>query len=264
MTQAEQKEETTSKRDQLIAVIANYKQQYQDYNTFAAFLYIKQLTSYSDDNCILILEQCSQRGINPFDLTAIKGFASWRAERRLVRKGEKCFYILAPIMKRGRDPETGEEAEQILGFKCAFVFDISQTDEIPSTEQASTAQKKKERASGNKRSRRTSSGTSQPNNEERKTEDEAQRRAEADAQHQREERDRQEQARRQREQQRSGPMTESEARILLGLGLSAFTAATLKKAYRAAALKYHPDHGGSVDMMKRVNAAHDVLKAYAR
>lgn len=31
----------------------------------------------------------------------------------------------------------------------------------------------------------------------------------------------------------------------------------LKKAYRAAAMKHHPDHGGDVEMMKKVNAAYD-------
>lgn len=31
----------------------------------------------------------------------------------------------------------------------------------------------------------------------------------------------------------------------------------LKKAYRAAAMKHHPDHGGDVEIMKKVNAAYD-------
>lgn len=38
------------------------------------------------------------------------------------------------------------------------------------------------------------------------------------------------------------------------------TAEALKKAYRDAVKKYHPDHGGDTEIMKLVNAAHDVLK----
>jgi hypothetical protein len=34
----------------------------------------------------------------------------------------------------------------------------------------------------------------------------------------------------------------------------------LKKAYRAACLKHHPDKGGSLEIMKLVNAAYDFLK----
>ncbi len=34
----------------------------------------------------------------------------------------------------------------------------------------------------------------------------------------------------------------------------------LKQAYRAAALKYHPDHGGDERLMKLVNLAFEVLK----
>lgn len=38
------------------------------------------------------------------------------------------------------------------------------------------------------------------------------------------------------------------------------TAVALKQAYRAAALKYHPDHGGDKNIMKLVNAAYELLK----
>jgi hypothetical protein len=38
------------------------------------------------------------------------------------------------------------------------------------------------------------------------------------------------------------------------------TAEALKQAYRAAAFKFHPDHGGDLEIMKLVNAAYDLLK----
>ena len=34
----------------------------------------------------------------------------------------------------------------------------------------------------------------------------------------------------------------------------------LKDAFREAAMKYHPDHGGDAELMKLVNAAYDLLK----
>lgn len=37
----------------------------------------------------------------------------------------------------------------------------------------------------------------------------------------------------------------------------------IKKAYRKAAAKYHPDRGGSLEMMKAVNDAYDALKGFA-
>jgi hypothetical protein len=37
----------------------------------------------------------------------------------------------------------------------------------------------------------------------------------------------------------------------------------VKKAYRRASSKYHPDKGGSVEMMQAVNQAYDALKEYS-
>jgi hypothetical protein len=123
-------EKATSKREGLALIISSYKEQHKDYSNFAAFIYVKGLTGYSDDNCILILEQCDQRGMNPFDLVEIKGFYSWLDKGRCIKKGEHCFYILAPIVKRVRDEESGELVSRVVGYKSAFVFDISQTDEM--------------------------------------------------------------------------------------------------------------------------------------
>jgi len=48
---------------------------------------------------------------------------------------------------------------------------------------------------------------------------------------------------------------------LSALGLSAgFSADELKAAYKKAAIANHPDRGGSEEMMKKVNAANDMLK----
>ena len=334
MTQTQ--DETTTKRAQLVATIADYKKANEHYNTLFAFVYIKGLTNYSDDNCILILEQCDQRGIDPLTLMAIKGFSTWIEAGRAVRKGEKCFYILAPMVKR-REDVGDEPTKDVYGFKCAFVFDVSQTDEMSAEDRAAHKTKasectdksasKQKRA---KRTRRSSADDSNPYQQDQAdtfTADERTRKADEAKQSQQSEqtyppydegpawkpyteehrqraqqarqraeaeRQRQEEARRQAEreaadrerarrifeewereqdrtkqQQQHAPrratmgMNDSEARAILGI-IGSITPEALKQAYRRAAMKHHPDHGGSEEAMKRVNLAHAYLKPYAR
>ena len=81
---------------------------------------------YSAGNVLLILAQCP-------DATRVAGFRAWRSHDRVVRKGERAIWILAPMVRprSGDDPE-GERA--VCGFKWVPVFDVSQTDggELPS------------------------------------------------------------------------------------------------------------------------------------
>ena len=53
-------------------------------------------------------------------------------------------------------------------------------------------------------------------------------------------------------------MTVQDAERLLGLG-SGFTADELKAAYKRAAVQHHPDKGGDLSTMQRINAAYDKL-----
>lgn len=50
-----------------------------------------------------------------------------------------------------------------------------------------------------------------------------------------------------------------DAAKVLGI-VGKITPEIVKKAYRVASMKYHPDRGGSVEMMQAVNAAYAVLK----
>lgn len=54
-------------------------------------------------------------------------------------------------------------------------------------------------------------------------------------------------------------MSRSEAIIFLDLDLG-YTEDELKKAYRKASSKNHPDRGGSTEAMQKVNQAYDILK----
>jgi len=68
--------------------------------------------------------------------THVAGFQTWHKLGRFVKKGERGILILAPIVRRKteNDEETkNPEASTAVGFRAAYVFDISQTDgqELP-------------------------------------------------------------------------------------------------------------------------------------
>ena len=74
------------------------------------------------------------------DATRVAGMYAWNQLGRRVKKGEKGIRILAPIIGVKRKPQ--EEAEKditrqnvpvLVGFRSAYVFDVSQTEgaELP-------------------------------------------------------------------------------------------------------------------------------------
>lgn len=76
--------------------------------------------SYSFNNALLIYLQ------RP-DASLVAGYKRWQGLGRQVRKGEQSIAILAPIVRRDED----EDEKQVVGFRTARVFDISQTDGEP-------------------------------------------------------------------------------------------------------------------------------------
>jgi N-terminal domain of anti-restriction factor ArdC len=84
---------------------------------------------YSLRNVMLIASQ------NP-TATHVAGFHAWHKLGRFVKKGEKGILILAPIVRpKSQTVEQTEtdESSTPVGFRAAYVFDISQTDgqELP-------------------------------------------------------------------------------------------------------------------------------------
>ena len=67
------------------------------------------------------------------DAVRVAGFHTWKALGRTVKKGEKAIRILAPMVGKGKDEETGEAKPHVYGFRGVCVFDISQTegDDLP-------------------------------------------------------------------------------------------------------------------------------------
>ena len=82
--------------------------------------------NYSFGNIMLIARQ------KP-DATKVAGFRTWNSLGRFVNKGERGILILAPMVRHKREeleslPEQTVASErQLLGFRAAYVFDVSQT-----------------------------------------------------------------------------------------------------------------------------------------
>lgn len=76
---------------------------------------------YSLNNQLLILVQRPEA-------TQVAGYGVWQSLGRQVRKGEKSIGIFAPMVRKKRDEDTGEEKRFVSGFRVVSVFDISQTD----------------------------------------------------------------------------------------------------------------------------------------
>lgn len=60
----------------------------------------------------------------------VAGYAKWRSMERVVMKGQKAIWILAPILRKESDPN-GNEIDHVYGFRTVPVFDISQTSGKP-------------------------------------------------------------------------------------------------------------------------------------
>jgi hypothetical protein len=66
-----------------------------------------------------------------------RGFRQWEQARRRVRKGEKAFHILAPVIRKVVD-EAGDAKLIVVGFKGVPVFGLEQTDGWGETTRASS------------------------------------------------------------------------------------------------------------------------------
>ena len=113
------KEITDRAADQLVAALQVGRSE-----ALAAYLKaIGRFYRYSLHNVLLI---ASQRP----NASYVAGFRTWSELGRFVKKGEKGIMILAPIVRRRTDNQEDREetARPIMGFRAAYVFDISQTD----------------------------------------------------------------------------------------------------------------------------------------
>jgi len=85
---------------------------------------ITQFHRYSFRNTLLIFSQYP-------DATLVAGYRQWQRKwNRQVQGGQKGIRILAPLIKKVIDKESGDATTKIVGFRIVSVFDISQTEPI--------------------------------------------------------------------------------------------------------------------------------------
>jgi N-terminal domain of anti-restriction factor ArdC len=80
------------------------------------------LGRYSLRNQWLVAADCHRRGITP---TYVAGFRAWLALNRVVRKGSKAIYILAPVTVKHHDTDGQQNGEKRIFFRSVPVFDVS-------------------------------------------------------------------------------------------------------------------------------------------
>ncbi|MBB2940532.1 hypothetical protein FB565_000236 [Actinoplanes lutulentus] len=112
---------------------------------------------YSLNNQFLLMMQANERGIEPTYFMSYgnkAGTSGWLSRGRKVREGEKSFKVWAPVKRRPteeqarewessgrtvRREQSGRLARQVVRFKLASTFDLSQTDgepfEVPTVRQ---------------------------------------------------------------------------------------------------------------------------------
>lgn len=89
------------------------------------------LRGYSTGNCILLAQQCHERGIV---VRQVCGLHGWHKLGRRVREGEQALRITAPITSKRREGNGPTSGDRRMFFRTTFVFEISQTEPLPGTE----------------------------------------------------------------------------------------------------------------------------------
>jgi hypothetical protein len=104
--------------------------------------YLNAMSRFHNYSFGNILEIARQRP----DATRVAGMYAWNQLGRKVKKGERGIRILAPIVgvKRKKDEEaekdiTKQNTRVLVGFRNAYVFDVSQTEgaELPAMREMS-------------------------------------------------------------------------------------------------------------------------------
>jgi len=104
--------------------------------------YLNAMSRFHNYSLGNILEIARQKP----DATRVAGFWKWKELGRSVKKGEKGIRILAPIVgiKRKKKEEaekdiTKQNVPVLVGFRSAYVFDVSQTEgaELPAMREIS-------------------------------------------------------------------------------------------------------------------------------
>ena len=123
-------------KDIIAANVKSLIEQLEAGHSDALTAYLDAMSRFHNYSLGNILEIARQRP----DATRVAGMYAWNQLGRRVKKGEKGIRILAPIIgiKRKKDEEaekdiTKQNTRVLVGFRNAYVFDVSQTEgaELP-------------------------------------------------------------------------------------------------------------------------------------
>lgn len=126
--QDDQESQASARTSRAMQMLEEAVEQITDSESFKRYLdFSRAFHNYSTNNLLLIFLQ------KP-DATRVAGYKRWKSLGRQVTKGEKAIRILAPVVRKQTDAETGEEVRRVVSFRDASVFDVSQTsgDPLPS------------------------------------------------------------------------------------------------------------------------------------
>jgi hypothetical protein len=129
-------------KEVIAANVKNLIEQLEAGHSDALTAYLNAMSRFHNYSFGNILEIARQRP----DATRVAGMYAWNQLGRRVKKGERGIRILAPIVgvKRKKDEEaekdiTKQNTRVLVGFRNAYVFDVSQTEgaELPAMREMS-------------------------------------------------------------------------------------------------------------------------------
>jgi N-terminal domain of anti-restriction factor ArdC len=138
----EQPQPRQTAKEVIAANVKSLIKQLEAGHSDALTAYLDAMSRFHNYSFGNILEIARQRP----DATRVAGMYAWNQLGRKVKKGERGIRILAPIVgvKRKKDEEaekdiTKQNTRVLVGFRNAYVFDVSQTEgaELPALREMS-------------------------------------------------------------------------------------------------------------------------------
>jgi antirestriction protein ArdC len=135
-TQNNNKQKNQTAKEVIAANVQALIEQLEQGHSEALTAYLTAMGRFHNYSFGNILEIARQKP----DATRVAGLYAWNQLGRKVRKGEHGIRILAPVIgiKRKKDAEAAKDIRTqnqavLVGFRSAYVFDVSQTDgkELP-------------------------------------------------------------------------------------------------------------------------------------
>lgn len=128
-----QQQQPQTAKEVIAANVQSLIQQLEAGHSAALTAYLNAMSRFHNYSFGNILEIARQRP----DATRVAGFRKWKELGRSVRKGERGIRILAPIVgvRRKKQEEvdkdiTKQNVPVLVGFRSAYVFDVSQTEGV--------------------------------------------------------------------------------------------------------------------------------------